>query len=323
MSWMGDDYELTSLLKRASIMGLSDYRSIMPMTFKETLEAIKKLKLQGNSFTTIDREKIDKFAQKYFAGEDYLQQKREKEVHSFWTLSDVRNNFVYQTKDSLFYFIVDPVFGASYFNTTQNEKILHTWNGAMFSGLWGDHLSFSAKFVDNHEKKNPLKNRAFSRERGIFVATSMGDFSDVTADISYENKFLNFSAGKDYLQIGSGNDGQIIFGDKPPTIPYFKYSLKFTDWMELFYYFGFLKSGIVDSTSLRYSSINSNDKKLAAYSRTYDDISKYLALHAIFLKPNEDLTLTLGESIVFSDRIKYPFLIPIMFFRLADHFDSY
>src|SRR5690606_12455083 len=49
---------------------------------------------------------------------------------------------------------------------------------------------------------------------------------------------------------------------------------------------------------------------------------KFLASHSVTVKPVEGLSLSLGESIVYSDRLEISYLIPVMFFRLDDHYLS-
>ena len=50
--------------------------------------------------------------------------------------------------------------------------------------------------------------------------------------------------------------------------------------------------------------------------------TKYIASHTITITPAKGLDISLGESIIYSDRLEISYLMPLMFFRLADHYLS-
>jgi hypothetical protein len=49
---------------------------------------------------------------------------------------------------------------------------------------------------------------------------------------------------------------------------------------------------------------------------------KFIASHTLTLTPLTGLDVSIGESIVYSDRLEVSYLMPFMFFRLADHYLS-
>jgi hypothetical protein len=51
-------------------------------------------------------------------------------------------------------------------------------------------------------------------------------------------------------------------------------------------------------------------------------INKYFVSHSITVTPETGLDISVGESMIYADQLEIPYLIPIMFFRLADHYLS-
>jgi hypothetical protein len=70
---------------------------------------------------------------------------------------------------------------------------------------------------------------------------------------------------------------------------------------------------VVDTTSLYNTAIG--DQRFLFR-------EKYLASHTLTLKPTKGLDISLGESVIYADRLEFLYLIPITFFRLADHYLS-
>ena len=77
---------------------------------------------------------------------------------------------------------------------------------------------------------------------------------------------------------------------------------------------GFLVSNVPDSSTFRYNSVEGRT--------SISDVPKFMALHTLSFYPNDNLSFTLGESIVYSEQLQPIYLIPVMFFRVADHYLS-
>ena len=198
-----------------------------------------------------------------------------------------------------------------------NSNIFHWGNGVNIYGKAFNSVNYKLLFYDNHEKWNsPLKFRKFSRETGIHQVV-LGDYSELLIDMNYKWETGSVSVGKGYHSIGSGNDGKLILSNKAPSFPYISFEYKPTDWFYFKYLHGWLNSGLVDS-----NSIVSNGSKLKTFNKTYDRRQKYIALHYITVNPWENLSVTIGESMVYSDNIEFLYLLPINFYRLTDHYLS-
>ncbi len=79
---------------------------------------------------------------------------------------------------------------------------------------------------------------------------------------------------------------------------------------------GWLRSNLIDSSSIRYSGVTST---LENRSKDYSSLNKYYAGHSLSIKPLANWWLTLGESIIYGPDIDYIYFLPV-FFRLADHY---
>jgi hypothetical protein len=136
----------------------------------------------------------------------------------------------------------------------------------------------------------------------------------VKGGINYSWDFGSVGLQKEFLQWGSGRGGQLILSDKAPSFPYIRLEVNPADWLSFTYIHGFLQSGVIDSNSIR--------KTLVARRESYNDIPKYMASHMVSFNILENLRLSVGESIVYSEKVEPLYLIPVMFFRLADHYLS-
>ena len=99
-----------------------------------------------------------------------------------------------------------------------------------------------------------------------------------------------------------------------PSFPLIRLDLDPVDWLSFNYFHGWLVSDVVDS-SLSYSTGIKHNNRLI-----YRD--KFIASHSITIIPTNKVRFSVGESIVYSDKLKIAYLQPLMFFRPADHFLS-
>jgi hypothetical protein len=87
--------------------------------------------------------------------------------------------------------------------------------------------------------------------------------------------------------------------------------------MDFIYVHGDLHSNVIDSAR----SYQANSSLLRDFYRTVYR-SKYIAAHQIEVTPFDGLDLSLGESIVYSDKNpQFIYLIPIMLFKSAEHYN--
>ena len=52
---------------------------------------------------------------------------------------------------------------------------------------------------------------------------------------------------------------------------------------------------------------------------SFSFIDKFIATHSLIITPVSGLDVSIGESIIYDEELEFVYLMPIMFFRLADH----
>ena len=215
-------------------------------------------------------------------------------------------------KDSLFTLSVNPILGIQYWNNS-NRNNYHRWNGADIFSYVGNHLGIYASLRDNHEDK-PLSNPQYLTTRQAAKYKSGYDFSEMRGGITWSWHWGSIGLVKDHFEWGNYYNYPSIFSAKPPSITHLKLHLKPVKWLEFNYIHGWLASGVVDSL-LTYSYTNSYGTGERTVYR-----KKFIAANLFTFKPFENLFLSVGNSVIYSDMNVQPaYLIPFFFYKSVDH----
>ncbi|MHB9012579.1 MAG: capsule assembly Wzi family protein [Ignavibacteriaceae bacterium] len=194
----------------------------------------------------------------------------------------------------------------------------HFRNGAQFYGYWTKHLGFSFYYRDNTIDGNTIdQKRILTPETGVVLTQSSLNsinYDRIRGSVTYSWNGGDVSIAKDKMEWGSGVSGQIILSDKAPSFPYIKLELQPVSWLKFVYFHGWLSSGIIDSSTIRYNAVKGRN--------SYLPVSKYIASHILSIYPWDNFSFSLGESIIYSDRLQPVYFIPILFFRAVDHYLS-
>ena len=193
--------------------------------------------------------------------------------------------------------------------------------GLKFYGRIGHYVGFNFELKQTRESPrvtNFLYNR-FSKNTLIDLQLSDAErleHAQFNINIGSDWGWGSFTIGKNHLNFGYAENGKIILSDKAPSFPYIRLDIKPTNWFRFNYVHAWLNSEVVDSSSF-YSSWryreNSNTDKFAYY-------PKFLAMHSVTFSFWDGVDFSLGESAVYSDNLQLAYLIPIMFFDLADEY---
>ena len=308
------------LLERLFIKGAVNFHSeIKPVPRKEIGEYLLEALSNKDKLSQLDIEEV-KFYLEDFADEvsfvtDTLRFNLPRV--EFFTTGQSGSFRFFNYRDSTFTFNLDPILGFEV-ASMWGAEFTHRWNGLEFYGYIPNGWGYSLDFRDNLETgKNIDKERRNSPFPGINISkadVNSIQYSVVNAELNYNWSLGNLSAGKYYLNIGSGKAGQIIMSDKAPSFPLIRLDIKPTDWFSFIYFHGWLQSNIPDSSTFRYTSVEGRE--------SISDIPKFIASHMLSFYIAEDISLSIGESIVYSGTVEPIYLIPVMFFRLADHYLS-
>ncbi len=252
---------------------------------------------------------------------------KKEEVHE--TSND---NFTFFSKDNydryrffnftndLTYLNIRPTVGYES-GTWEKDNFTNMFLGLRFHGEIGDIIGYN--FELKHTRQSPPISNSlynnFSKNTSIDLQLRNAErleYSTVNVDLGVNWDWGSFTVGKNHLNWGYGESGKIVLSEKAPSFPYIRLDLKPTEWFRFNYLHAWLNSDVIDSNSfystLRYEQYSNTDR--------YTYIPKYLALHSVTFIPIEGLELSMGESVIYSDNLQISYLIPIMFFDLADEY---
>ncbi|MCB0294241.1 MAG: hypothetical protein KDG51_03155, partial [Calditrichaeota bacterium] len=186
-------------------------------------------------------------------------------------------------------------------------------------GRLGEHIGFSLDFRDNREEGGNIDvDKAFTPVTGVdafyFPESNAIEYSEVHTTLAYDWSWGSVTLGKDFLTWGHERNGQLVLSRKAPSFPFVRLDVRPTDWLRFNYFHGWLVSNVADSAEVY--------PTLLERQNSFKFREKYLASHTLTATPLRGLDIALGESMVYSDRLEIAYLMPLMFFRLADHYLS-
>ncbi|PAC30614.1 hypothetical protein [Flectobacillus sp. BAB-3569] len=228
-------------------------------------------------------------------------------------IGDRFRTYAYQDRD--FSLNIQPIIG--FRSESRNEySYIKNWKGFWVYGMLGKHLGYSMDFRATSETgRLEDYQRRFSTETGV-IGTMPNfktfDFNETNISINYSWNWASVSLGKNYMPIGYGYGGKIILSDKAPSFPQIRLDIKPKSWLSFNYAHAWLNSNIVDSATIRSTSI------LGKFEFQYRN--KYLATHNVTIRPTSNFALTVGESAIYSDKLRIEYLIPLSLFSGMSHY---
>lgn len=248
-----------------------------------------------------------------------------KEVYTFAEYDPYSRWRVFAYQNNLMNLNINPVLGYKLANW---EKINYRtlFAGINFNGEIGDILGFNFELVTQRLEPGYIRSfdlfNEFSPNTTIELQLSDRErieASAVNVDIGAKWEWGSFTIGKNHLNWGYAENGKIVMSEKAPSFPYVRLDISPTTWLSFNYIHAWLNSEVLDTssfqTSWRYRVATENTDKR-------DFIGKYLAMHSVTFSFWNGLDLSIGESVVYSGNLQLAFLVPIMFFDLADQYVS-
>ena len=303
-------YEYLSALSIKGIISFND--DIKPLSRNYIAGKIYDVESKKKYLTEIEVDELEFYGKEYFFELKKYRQEKPGNINSFFNLNDDKRFRVFTHYDSLFSISVDPVFG---FDLKSLFSKNHSWNGLNLFGSIGSDVAFNVNFKDNH-----LGSDLIDLKKGISNTTGIGfsarnDYDEVSGNLTCSWNWGDLSIGKDYFVWGSGKSGQIILSEKAPSFPFIKLNVYPVSWIDFTYFLGVLNSGVIDSSTIR---INKNPSRIHV-----ELVEKYMAAHILTVRPYPNFNISLGESVIYSDRFQPIYLIPFLFFRLVDHYQNF
>lgn len=195
--------------------------------------------------------------------------------------------------------------------------------GLSFNGELGNFIGFNFELKQTRESprvKNFLYNK-FSSNTAIDLQLADAErleYSTINVDIGVKWEWGSFTIGKNYLNWGYAENGNIVLSEKAPSFPYLRLDIKPTEWLSFNFLHAWLNSDVIDSNAV-YSTWRVRGSFFPER-KVY--IPKFIAMHSFTVSPFKNLDFSFGESIVYADQLQIAYLIPIMFFDLTDEYLS-
>ena len=182
-------------------------------------------------------------------------------------------------------------------------------------------VGFYFNMVDNKESGKLDTFRMHTPEQGIVhsrIGPDYFEYNESDAQFTWQIGSFAFSLEKNVNIWGYGRNGNVIFSNKAPSYPQFKMRVPISNNIDFVYFHGELNSNIIDS-SRSYYVIYPNSSLIPF--RQVDHL-KYIAAHQIEISIINGIDLSIGESVVYSDRGPILiYLIPIMFFKSGEWYN--
>ncbi|MCE2655876.1 MAG: capsule assembly Wzi family protein [Sediminibacterium sp.] len=313
--------EVYNYLARMSQKGLIEFNDVILPISRETItNKLFELQKNNNSLSLIEKKELV-FYLKEFTPISFSS--TGKEVATFFKKDNNGRFRSFTATGDNFFITADPIIqgaGSIYnkINFTQRAIGIQSW------GKIGKHIGFQFSGKDVNESRDDTSREAYiyNGPRTGFVnlvydpSRKNVNFSEYKANISYSWKNGSVNVGQDYMLWGYGQNGRIVLSDKAPVSPYLRIDYQPLKWIRFNYAHFWLNSKIIDS-NITYSFQNN------VYGGTRITlVPKFFATHSITLTPLKGVDFSIGESIVYADKLNVAYLIPLMFFKAADNNQS-
>jgi len=316
--WENPKLPINSFLSRQAQKGnieITDF--ILPMSRKDIAFNLYALKDSLHKLSAIEKQELAFYLQEYTEfNNNRVDSTRffKKDPYQRWR--------AFSAEEGDFLVRIDPAVG---FETTQggSKNILKMSSGLQLWGHMGKNVSFQAFFTDITEYGTGIDTiRQFSNETGLVrfenvkKDSKLLSYSNLRGSVGYEFKNGSVSLGNDQLLWGYGENGRLVMSDKAPAYPFIRLDYQPLKWVKFHYAHTWLQSAITDSARSypKGNTIYGSDREIY--------VSKFMATHSLNFFPVKGLSLSIGESIIYSDKMDPGYLIPVMFFKAYDQITS-
>jgi hypothetical protein len=290
-----------------------DYQ--LPVDRKDIASAIDSLLLVKSQLTKTEAKELEFYKQEY-AFDDLDLSRTEK---TFFKKDNYNRFRIAKYENGGAKIFVDPLIGFQILKA--GDKSSHQYfSGVRLAGYFGKRWGFNFAFRDNTEKGDTLTHlSSFAPVEGVVptIETNRSiNYSSFNYNIGYRWKNGSLSAGQENLSWGYGQGGNIALSGRAPSFPFIKFDFKPWSWLHFNYFHGWLQSNIIDSARTYNTGSGIYNSSREFY------LPKFIAHHSITVTPLKGLDIALGESIIYSDKLSFAYLIPINFFKIYDQTNS-
>ena len=315
--------DVYGFLRRLSTKGVIEYNDeFRPLTRKYLAEKLLEAEKNQERLTSVDKEDLEFYKKDFYHEFWFINNEKNKKNLDFFSKDPAGRWRVFSYGDEDFKFNLSLILGYE-IGSIDNSKATHLWNGIYTYGYITDAVGFSFDFRDNTELGSTIdKTKSFSPVTGVNARSSSNiadydenkiEYSEAKGIIATDWDWGSIAVGKEFMEWGFAENGLIVLSQKAPSFPFIRLDINPVDWFGFNYFHGWLASDVIDSSSFYYTRTGSIK---------FSFREKYIASHSLFIRPTKGLKISIGESIVYSDKLELLYLIPVTFFRLADHYLS-
>ncbi|MDY0081744.1 MAG: hypothetical protein RBR74_01045, partial [Ignavibacteriaceae bacterium] len=313
-----DIYSFLARLSQKSVVEFND--QIRPVSRKYIAQKLIEANQKSDQLTSLEKDELEFYSKDFrFEFELLNNIKNDSSGISFFGKDKSERLRLFSFNNKFFKLNVSPILGLQ-IGSRDNEKLTHTWNGIYTYGYIDKYIGFSFDFRDNIETGKTIdKLKQFTPVTGVeaksdFISPIFPpdkiEYSKINAVVATEWDWGSFAVGKDLMEWGYGESGLLVLSQKAPSFGFIRLDIQPVDWLRFNYIHGWLSSTVLDSNTIFHN---------LAGGISFSFIDKFIASHTLMLTPLKGLDISLGESIVYDNKLEFLYLIPIMFFRLADH----
>jgi hypothetical protein len=224
-----------------------------------------------------------------------------------------------QNSDADFKFRIAPYASGSLMSNGE-DNVMQRGIGLSFISYLGGKVGLYARLTDKGTTADFLRADYLSNEVGgnlkpnqTFFGQQSWDYSELNGGITYAWDWGHVGIVKERLEWGSNQFGANILSGRNPSNVMIDLEMKPTEWFSFKYVHQWLVSEVIDST--RTYLIPGGQRQVFT--------NKNLAANMFSLGPWKNVRFNFGNSIVYADNGIDPiYLIPIFFFKSADHNNS-
>jgi hypothetical protein len=222
------------------------------------------------------------------------------------------NPLGFHYRDSLFAASVRPIWGIDY-NYNSNGSAYHRWGGLEAFAYISENVGGYASLRDNYESVILTQPQYFNQRPGAPQKGSPAggrEYSETRGGLMASWKWGAFGIIKDHAEWGNNYNGANILSGRTPSIAQIKLQLTPIWWFEFNYFHGWLVSEVIDSVRSYWDG--------DVYRGVF--YPKYIAANMYTFRPVRNLTVSVGNSIVYSDmNVHMAYLVPFLFYKSVDH----
>jgi hypothetical protein len=305
-------------LSRQAQKGNIEYNDlIQPISRRDIAGYLSTLQSQFDKLTITEQKELAFFQQEYAEFNTDI-----RDTTTFFKKDQFGRRRFLSVKTKDFFLNGDPALSFETFNGS-GKSVFRTATGLTFWGHAGKHIGYQFYFQDITDRGNGIDSlRRFTPETGIIRTANINpnaktvNYSNFRGSISYSWNNGSISVGQDQMLWGYGQNGRVVLSDKAPAYPTIRLDYQPLKWLRFNYMYAFLNSAVIDSAA----SYSKGNDLYGTDREQY--VNKYFVSHTLTFLPVRGLSLSVGESMVTSDNFQVGYLIPIMFFKAFDQYDS-